>query len=1097
MDQSSSLVDFLNNGILPFVGRKNELNHLLDFCYSTIDGNYPRSILITGEAGIGKSRLVSELSKSIENNDGVVITVKFRPGSSIDLISILFEEISRLDFTKSLLKKTSTQNLSSIIESLERLVRLRITVLIIEDIHLLNENSFNDFTNLLKSLEDSPITVIFTARPIDYKLKNVIEEKLIDEIVLHGLSISEINDVNQTLFGEIDKSISNSIKEKTLGNPLIIRSAIRHSISNNQLTQRINGTWKVEKGFSSMINISVDILSEGMASHLHNEEISAANLIACLGESFAKETALAILNGDEQLFKSLVLKGIISQSHTVVPPINNQYVSIYPVYAFTHSLLHKHFLINTKIESEILIKVLSNGLPNYSFLIYELIHKSNFNFLLDSKDYISAITRIGNDSFAIELTDNWIECNLLLNTFEDILSKVTHLINCEELNKLRSVYNAYKLGNLVRERHTQKFVSTAFEGCCLAKQIDGGFGVWMYFNSFINLIIGRIANGEIIDLYVAWAEIKTLFENDSTLKFRPGPYDSIFLLLNFLMSSGRENYNSNFIIEDVYEFITQSKKANKIDKNYLEFLNFNILIYLNVNSIERYNELLNFGSKFQKASIDTYGLGILPLKLEYNLLLGEFKLIQSNLDILLSSYGFNNLQGEDVCIYKAASEIALGSGIYESTNNVIINWKLKKQPYSNWFKYDIISVLSHIILLRLEPELLLNFKNICEIEISEYDFTSRIFYHLNSKKLNDVLNQIYMENQNDNLTNFSYILICKKDIDNAYNCFKNFSYSFFPITFQISKAAVYLLLIKYYLSINNIDFKRFQNEIEILLEKCFVMFKENKLDYLLKKWLEEFKIFLPVPKIKNWQNEILLIKKFHINEEKLKAKSVSNKLTISLINNFKYRQPNEKIFIKFQGGRVKQLIGAIVIQEILLNKLDEKEFIRLVLNERDVSENSKHSLNVVTSRLTKILGENSIITFHETPIFNTDLIKVDVLEINKNIKIVGNRLKKGNIIGSLVLLLQTLDMWSGDVVFPTLYDEIFEDVRTDFESNIRLVVLKATQKLIDEKDLSNAQKLINKYLSCVDEDEYFLELYSEVLYKLNLLSESNRIRSKI
>ena len=88
-------------------------------------------------------------------------------------------------------------------------------------------------------------------------------------------------------------------------------------------------------------------------------------------------------------------------------------------------------------------------------------------------------------------------------------------------------------------------------------------------------------------------------------------------------------------------------------------------------------------------------------------------------------------------------------------------------------------------------------------------------------------------------------------------------------------------------------------------------------------------------------------------------------------------------------------------------------------------------------------------------------------------------------------------MWSGDVVFPTLYDEIFEDVRTDFESNIRLVVLKATQKLIDEKDLSNAQKLINKYLSCVDEDEYFLELYSEVLYKLNLLSESNRIRSKI
>jgi len=57
-NSAKNLLDFLNHGILPFVGRDSELERLVRFWSSTIDAGGLRTALLVGEAGIGKSRLV-------------------------------------------------------------------------------------------------------------------------------------------------------------------------------------------------------------------------------------------------------------------------------------------------------------------------------------------------------------------------------------------------------------------------------------------------------------------------------------------------------------------------------------------------------------------------------------------------------------------------------------------------------------------------------------------------------------------------------------------------------------------------------------------------------------------------------------------------------------------------------------------------------------------------------------------------------------------------------------------------------------------------------------------------------------------------------
>ena len=77
-----TLVHFLNHGLLPFVGRAEQVGRIEQFWRQTAESYGLRSLLLVGEAGVGKSRLVEEVIPRISLAGGAVIHAKLYPDST-------------------------------------------------------------------------------------------------------------------------------------------------------------------------------------------------------------------------------------------------------------------------------------------------------------------------------------------------------------------------------------------------------------------------------------------------------------------------------------------------------------------------------------------------------------------------------------------------------------------------------------------------------------------------------------------------------------------------------------------------------------------------------------------------------------------------------------------------------------------------------------------------------------------------------------------------------------------------------------------------------------------------------------------------------
>ena len=147
-----SLIDFINHGILPFTGREGITARIAEAVGRIAEARGLHAMLMTGEAGAGKTRLIEEAIRRAEESGVAVIHAKLYPESPTAIAPMLSNAIWRYTMAHPTINVSADDTLPSVASALRRLARLRRLLLVLEDIHLIAGEGVAQLALLLQGL---------------------------------------------------------------------------------------------------------------------------------------------------------------------------------------------------------------------------------------------------------------------------------------------------------------------------------------------------------------------------------------------------------------------------------------------------------------------------------------------------------------------------------------------------------------------------------------------------------------------------------------------------------------------------------------------------------------------------------------------------------------------------------------------------------------------------------------------------------------------------------------------------------------------------------------------------------------------------------
>jgi predicted ATPase/class 3 adenylate cyclase len=351
------------------VGREQELRRLADFITPLWQGRYAGALVISGDPGIGKSRLVHEFmtSKLFEEHTALWIICQtdailreplnpfrywlrgyFAISQSVtearnkrsfnlkldDVIQAtapkepaLADELDRtrsflgalvdLHWSDSLYEQLEPQgryeNTLIALTSLLQAESLRQPViLLLEDAHWLDDASREYLPRLERALtahvsQALPFALLFTARrDSDSWLSD--PQMAYQEMTLSGIAENDLFQlVEQILGGQPSEQLIKLLASRTEGNPFFAEQIARYLMEEGRLEQGPQG-WQVTQD-EEQPPLPVDIRAVVVArlDRLGKEVEEVVQTAAILGREFEVQLLARMLQGDERLFQKLAL----------------------------------------------------------------------------------------------------------------------------------------------------------------------------------------------------------------------------------------------------------------------------------------------------------------------------------------------------------------------------------------------------------------------------------------------------------------------------------------------------------------------------------------------------------------------------------------------------------------------------------------------------------------------------------------------------------------------------------------------------------------------------------------------------------------------
>ena len=403
-------------GILtPFFERDEELGTLMKVFEEVAGKNVFKTVLVYGDAGIGKTRLAVEFLKRINNRKQDIETILVRADAlkqgsyqivsriimeklattrSEELENRVFSLFSRKENLSEAEIKTFTSLVLSAIypsrterSSMKNVLKERPnalytlfeimfsheekpSVIVIDDFHHVDEESLDFIMGLRKKLKNAPLLLIANSRKMFESLNPDVE------IALSPLSKKTLYAFLKFIFDlkdeKIDPSFVDFIEEKTGGNPYYVEELLKY-IKERGLFER--NPLRTKETDLHLPETLKGILTERIDA-LPPEEKEVAKTAACIGRVFWKNILEVVR--DKPVEKSLLrleLEGIVEKEAKSLVENDTEY-------AFIHELLRDAaYELLTKKERIKLHNKIGNILESYRDNPI-LLHDAGRHFLL-------------------------------------------------------------------------------------------------------------------------------------------------------------------------------------------------------------------------------------------------------------------------------------------------------------------------------------------------------------------------------------------------------------------------------------------------------------------------------------------------------------------------------------------------------------------------------------------------------------------------------------------------------------------------------------------------------------------------------------------
>lgn len=1060
--------DFLTNIPFPFIGRRRELERLLEFWEGTPDAQELRAALVVGEAGIGKSRLLEEMIPRVERQGGRVVHAKLYPESTSSVVPLIAAPLRSADPAGHYAGNLPDESLSSVASALRRLSRLRPTLLVVEDIHLLSGASLSEFSLLLSALSEEIIGVLCLARPVELRVKGVLEQYLVEEMELKGLSEEEVARLWEEALGSASHpEIARSLRQASQGNPLALRSALRGAFKAGLLqgegTERRLRAEISPDHFATMIAGSVALLSEGMAAGLSQEEKGCAGRLALLGEVFSREGGRVMIDEADGMIAALIAKGIIATSTipTIpLPAIGQERRRIFPasshrLLSFTHSLLHRSLLAQPDVDIPRLVSVIARGLPLYSVLPFQIITERLRENRLPRDITRAAIEQTLLVAFHRDSSPDWEMGKQILGAAEALLDAPGVAWDRDEGQELKAFLLYHKVLIHRREHAAEEFramVDALMEmteepapPSLLELRLRGfRYQHWMEAN-----------RGDYTTCVKTWEAVEGLVARYPEL--RTGRAYSDYLRAAI---SAATRYGDDRI-------------ARLVER--------------------RLQEILSLQTMSEKGRIDTWGL-VAPYLLELFdtpdelasrlTLLDDLERHDDGSDPRLrmcAIFLLHSIGEADRAL--AAIEESLPFFTERGEFGFRTECLLSRLDCRGWIGVDRSEI-------EAEGERLLAESSPETVPWLHAEVGRRM---LGIALLRD--DQDWIRNMLAVFPDLGQVLsdderILIASIDGSSNT-RPLPNPILRMTDVMALRAAIDLLEKKNGGASSTPSATDQTTIHDLLVRILEWFSTRELPALMTPIIARYGDRFTSKEVGAWRKKIDAIR-----IERGSGDAVHDgRLSVTMLGTISMATPGQEPQ-RLRGGRVRSFLGLLVADRMLRTPLSYREFSRLAADGDNDATRARDMVNLAVHRLRETLGRDAILTGEETPRLNLERVRVDILEAYDLMKRGIEAIRGRSFMRAPPALTKALGIVGSEVPFPALYSDFFEAARTDFECALRDAVIALARELAREGDPAAAAELLRLGAEAMKEDEEISELLRETLVGLGRRAEAERERMK-